>query len=127
MDRSIDLTKSGWEHSLETSLERLEVEVAPRRALDDRKKAVYLRLVSASARIAPSTTLPARIEEFQFARPTPQLASRFAEVMAPMLTLGDMLEQKNTNLRTTRDLLLPKLISGELDVSALPEPEAVTA
>ena len=31
------------------------------------------------------------------------------------------------NLRTTRDLLLPKLISGELDVSALPEPEALAA
>ena len=32
-----------------------------------------------------------------------------------------------SNLRTTRDLLLPKLISGELDVSALPEPETVAA
>jgi type I restriction enzyme S subunit len=29
---------------------------------------------------------------------------------------------KNTNLRTTRDLLLPKLISGELDVANLKEP-----
>ncbi len=32
-----------------------------------------------------------------------------------------------SNLRRTRDLLLPKLISGELDVSALPEPEALAA
>ena len=39
-------------------------------------------------------------------------------------TLGDTI----VNLRTTRDLLLPKLISGELDVSALPDdPEAVAA
>ena len=29
------------------------------------------------------------------------------------------LDLKNTNLRQTRDLLLPKLISGELDVSEL--------
>jgi type I restriction enzyme S subunit len=29
--------------------------------------------------------------------------------------------ERNRNLRTTRDLLLSKLISGELDVSALPE------
>jgi hypothetical protein len=28
---------------------------------------------------------------------------------------------KDTNLRTTRDLLRPKLISGELDLSTLPE------
>ena len=32
-----------------------------------------------------------------------------------------------SNLRITRDLVLPKLISGELDVSAMPEPEALAA
>ena len=37
------------------------------------------------------------------------------------------LQFKNANLRTTRDLLLPKLISGELDVSNLPEPESIAA
>jgi len=37
------------------------------------------------------------------------------------------LQKKNLNLRTTRDLLLPKLISGELDVSTLPEPEEAIA
>ena len=31
------------------------------------------------------------------------------------------------NLRATRDLLLPKLISGEVDVSSLPDPEALAA
>ena len=36
------------------------------------------------------------------------------------------LARKNQNLRTTRDLLLPKLISGELDVSTLAEPQAQT-
>ena len=34
-----------------------------------------------------------------------------------------VLQLKNANLSATRDLLLPKLISGELDVSSLPEPE----
>jgi type I restriction enzyme S subunit len=29
------------------------------------------------------------------------------------------LERKNTNVRRTRDLLLPRLISGEVDVAAL--------
>ena len=31
-----------------------------------------------------------------------------------------MFAEKNTNLRKTRDLLLPKLISGEIDVEDLP-------
>jgi type I restriction enzyme S subunit len=31
----------------------------------------------------------------------------------------EVLEQKNANLRRTRDLLLPRLISGEVDVSGL--------
>ncbi len=44
-----------------------------------------------------------------------------------MFKLIHALSLKNTNLRTARDLLLPKLISGELDVSDLPEPESVAA
>jgi type I restriction enzyme S subunit len=71
--------------------------------------------------------LPARIEEFAFARPAPELAAKFADLFAPMLSLCDKLGRKNANLRTMRDLLLPKLISGELDVSAVPEPEAAAA
>lgn len=44
-----------------------------------------------------------------------------------MHQLMDCLRGKIDCLRTTRDLLLPKLISGELDVSDLTEPEAMTA
>jgi type I restriction enzyme S subunit len=36
-----------------------------------------------------------------------------------MLSLCDSFEQRNTALRRTRDLLLPRLISGEVDVSEL--------
>lgn len=63
--------------------------------------------------------LPARIEEFAFARPTPEVAAQFAGIIAPMLSLCDTLGRKNANLRTTRDLLLPKLISGELSVESI--------
>ena len=47
--------------------------------------------------------------------------------VAPLRKLLNLLLEKNTNLRTTRDLLLPRLISGELDVSDLSEPRAVAA
>lgn len=70
---------------------------------------------------------PDRIAEYRFLLPTATLVQRFASVIAPMLNQCDVLLEKNANLRTTRDLLLPKLISGELDVSALPTPEEVSA
>lgn len=44
-----------------------------------------------------------------------------------VLGLARLLAHKSETLRTTRDLLLPKLISGELNVSAMPEPEALAA
>jgi type I restriction enzyme S subunit len=44
-----------------------------------------------------------------------------------LLGLARLLAHKNENLRRTRDLLLPKLISGELDMSAMPESEAIAA
>ncbi len=37
----------------------------------------------------------------------------------PMFSILEVLTKKNTNLRRTRDLLLPKLISGEIDVEGL--------
>lgn len=59
------------------------------------------------------------ITGFDLVVPTDDLRDRF-EIMIGSLrkTLNNLLE-KNTNLRQTRDLLLPKLISGELDVSEL--------
>ncbi|WJJ93975.1 restriction endonuclease subunit S [Neopusillimonas aromaticivorans] len=44
-------------------------------------------------------------------------------LIQPMFNLANKLHEKNANLRATRDLLLPKLISGELNVSHLHEPE----
>jgi type I restriction enzyme S subunit len=62
-----------------------------------------------------------------FLVPHAPLVAAFEEMATPFWSLIRNLTDKNTNLRTTRDLLLPKLISGELDVSALPEPETVAA
>lgn len=59
--------------------------------------------------------------------PQPALADHFARIARPMNDLAAVHSRRNDVLRTTRDLLLPKLISGELDVSAMPEPEALAA
>ena len=41
----------------------------------------------------------------------------FSELTSPIFQKIDILRSRNHNLRQTRDLLLPKLISGEIDVS----------
>ena len=45
------------------------------------------------------------------------LVSRFSQVVEPMLLLASNLHRQNSQLRAQRDLLLPKLISGEIDLS----------
>jgi len=49
--------------------------------------------------------------------PPPLLRRRFTDSVAPILDQVLCLGTKNANLRATRDLLLPKLVSGEIDVS----------
>ena len=51
--------------------------------------------------------------------PDESLLRRFNEHCEPMLLLKENLMRKKSNLRRTRDLLLPKLISGALDASGL--------
>ena len=57
--------------------------------------------------------------EFPIAVPPATIENTFTETVEPMCRLIENLIKKNQNLRQTRDLLLPKLISGELDVSEL--------
>lgn len=60
-------------------------------------------------------------------KPTREVMAIFSQVMRSKFQLISFLVRKNTNLRATRDLLLPKLISGELDVSTVPAPEEAIA
>lgn len=55
------------------------------------------------------------------------LRMRFEQLMDGVVSAVGNHVMRNRNLRTTRDLLLPKLISGELDVSAMPSPEVAAA
>lgn len=61
-------------------------------------------------------------DAFLLAQPDAETLQRYREIVQPMFALIRKLAAKNANLRATRDLLLPKLISGELDVSTLSEP-----
>ena len=57
--------------------------------------------------------------KIQLLKSTESIIAEFEEIVEPIFSQLANLTLKNTNLRQTRDLLLPKLISGELDVSEL--------
>ena len=59
--------------------------------------------------------------------PPQKLLEKTAEKLEPMYDLELRLRQKNANLRTQRDLLLPKLVSGEIDVSNTRESQEISA
>jgi type I restriction enzyme S subunit len=67
------------------------------------------------------------INRIPLALPPCDVLRDFNALVQPIFQLRATLLRATSNLRTTRDLLLPKLISGELDVSALPAPETVAA
>lgn len=56
--------------------------------------------------------------------PEKKLQILFVEEILPLWRLAEHLGLKNANLQATRDLLLPKLISGEIDVSDVAEKAA---
>lgn len=70
---------------------------------------------------------PDRIAEYRFALPPSEITAQFAAFISPMLHQCDVLLEKNEVLRATRDLLLPKLISGELNVCIRSEHEEAIA
>jgi len=62
---------------------------------------------------------PERITDFRFSAPPVDLMERFVRFVAPALEQMDVLQNQTANLRRTRDLLLPRLLSGK--VHLLPE------
>jgi type I restriction enzyme S subunit len=64
-------------------------------------------------------TAPDRIKSFSIALPTQEICNRFEMITSSLTRKIVLLNQKNANLRQTRDLLLPRLISGEIDVENL--------
>ena len=62
---------------------------------------------------------PERITEFVFPSPPSVLATGFAITVEPMLEEIDCLVNRIDNLRRTRDLLLPRLLSGQIGLDEL--------
>lgn len=63
------------------------------------------------------------LEKFKIVLPDRDLMKRSGDYLQAFMQQRENLAHKNHVLRQTRDLLLPKLISGEIDVDALDLPE----
>jgi type I restriction enzyme S subunit len=79
--------------------------------LNRRADILALRMGAAQQNISQEV-----IKAFPLLCPMGDVMAHFNRTVAPLMTLIGLLQAKNSNLRTTRDLLLPKLISGELPV-----------
>lgn len=60
-------------------------------------------------------------KEIKLLVPSQTLVDEFEREIGPMMQTMLVLQRKNSNLRAQRDLLLPKLVSGEIDVSEAEE------
>jgi type I restriction enzyme S subunit len=61
---------------------------------------------------------PERITDFRFAVPPADLVGRFVEFAVPTLEQMDTLQNQIENLQRTRDLLLPRLLSGQVKLES---------
>jgi type I restriction enzyme S subunit len=58
-------------------------------------------------------------DTFAVAVPPPALEQRFADTVAPMFAAVEALSQTNIRLARLCDLVLPRLVTGAIDVSKL--------
>ena len=61
------------------------------------------------------------IAEAQLILPPPCLTERFGSIAGPLRIQADLLRRQNARLRAARDLLLPQLISGAIEVGTAEE------
>jgi type I restriction enzyme S subunit len=83
---------------------------------DDFRGVAVKSMVGASGR---QRVQESSISKYLFAHPDSTTLQRFHDVVSPKFRLVQNLVDQNANLRATRDLLLPKLVSGAIDVSDL--------
>ncbi len=99
------------------------VKLVPRPAFASHWFHALLRFSSFSCEVREKATgatvlhlRPKHIEEWRTPVPPLALRDEYAECVSPMYALMDELELQNEKLRQARDLLLPRLMSGDLVV-----------
>jgi type I restriction enzyme S subunit len=83
--------------------------------LTNRDRIIGLRLGAAQQNISQVL-----LRNFECVKPPSSVAVQLAERTAPLFDGILTLQRQIQNLRRTRDLLLPRLLSGQIDVEAMP-------
>lgn len=89
------------------------------------------RFVDHSSQTSQGTKMPRAnwgvLTEYPLPTPPEDLLQQFNGFVEAIVNQTQNLMHKNTNLRAQRDILLPKLISGEIDVSGVGKPAVEAA
>ena len=80
---------------------------------DERKRQLLSYAQKGSTREALTKAM---IAGFEITLPPKTLVRQFGEIAAPSFLQREVLAQQNQKLRAARDLLLPRLMSGEIAV-----------
>jgi type I restriction enzyme, S subunit len=82
---------------------------------DDYKKFIQTNIGGAAQPQANAVVLTSK----QLAVPPPPIGEHFDRIIAPMIDQAELLAFNVQNLRRARDLLLPRLLSGQIDVETI--------
>ncbi len=97
----------------------------------DLPNAVLFHIINRISFLTGDTAVPGLNREYALSveveLPEERTLREIAAALEPFHELSGKFREKNTNLQTTRDLLLPRLVSGEINVSEAPLPETATA
>jgi type I restriction enzyme S subunit len=83
-----------------------------------REPDMRVKLEQLSNGVAQQNLSPVLASKMEFARPPRELRQRFAALAEPMVRQIVQFYSTIQNLRRTRDLLLPRLLSGQIEVEA---------
>lgn len=83
-----------------------------------RETAMRVKLEQLSNGVAQQNLSPVLASKMEVARPTRELRERFSALTEAMISRMIQLYSANNNLRRTRDLLLPRLLSGAIELAS---------
>ncbi|HOH62338.1 MAG TPA: restriction endonuclease subunit S [Bacilli bacterium] len=119
LDGTVGIVKIGMEGCYSTGIRKLKI-------LNNHISKVFLYCLMKSEDIqktiksnAKGTTIMhagSAVNKMEFSLPPQDIMDKFSEITEPLLKEILILNKKNRNLISTRDLLLPKLMSGEIEL-----------
>ena len=125
LDGSVGLVRVGLQGAYSSGIRRVDIQDAKRLGwsfmhqllLSDATQAT----ISAHAKGATIKHAGSAVAALEFVSPPTEVIAEFENLTAPMLKQVLGLQAKIDTLQRTRDLLLPRLLSGQIDVGALRE------